>query len=73
MPAAQLVDDLRAGVVLQASQILQTKGPDRLDLVVVEVRAKHHVGENLQGRARDCAPASPPRVRCAASGRFPRD
>lgn len=52
MPPAQLVNDLGSGVVLQAPKILQTKGPDRLDLVVVEVRAEHHVGEDLQGRAK---------------------
>ncbi len=50
MAAAQLVDHLRARVVLETPQVLQTEGADRLDLVVVEVRAKHDVGEDLEGR-----------------------
>ncbi len=50
MAATQFVDDLGARVVLQAAQVLQTEGPDRLDLFVVEMRAKHHVGENFQRR-----------------------
>ena len=50
MAAPQLVDDLRARVVLEAAQVLQAQSPDRLDLVVVEVGAEHHVGEDLQGR-----------------------
>ena len=50
MAAPQLVDDLGAGVVLEAPQVLQTERPDRLDLVVVEMGTKHHVGEDFQGR-----------------------
>ena len=57
VPPAQLVDDLRARVVLEAPQVLQAEGADRLDLVVVEVGPEHDVGEDLQGRDRGSGPS----------------
>ena len=49
MPPPQFVDHLRAGVVLEAPQVLQTERADRLDLLVVAMRLEHDVGKDLQG------------------------
>ena len=68
MAAPQLVDHLRARVVLQAPQVLQAQRPDRLDLVVVEVGAKHHVGEDLQGRLQVAAQGRPGQRRVQGLG-----
>ena len=50
MTSPQLVNHLRARVVLQAAQVLQTERTDRLELVVLKVRMKHHVRQDLERR-----------------------
>ncbi len=50
MPTPQFVDDLRARIVLEAAQILQTECTDRLELVILKVGMKHHIRQDLQRR-----------------------
>ncbi len=50
MATPQLVDDLRARVVLEAPQVLEAQRPDRLDLLFVQMGPEHDVGEDLQRR-----------------------
>ncbi len=48
MPPPQLVDHLRARIILQAPQVLQAERANRLDLLVITMRLEHDVGKDFQ-------------------------